>query len=427
MEYAITTEGLTKVYRVRQTTGGKTETKEIKAVLDLNLRICRGELFGLLGVNGAGKTTTIRMLATLLEPTSGTAVVNGFDVLKQPVDVRRSIGCLLPGERSHYWKLTARENLRFFGTLYGIPTRVLENRIKEVLDIVGLSRRADERVENYSTGMRQRLALARAILHDPPILILDEPTAGLDVHSARMLRQMVQDLAASGKTVLLTTHNLQEAEEVCTRVAVIHEGRIVVQDTPAALRALSTGLDVLEVTCERCAPPGTQLGVATPRPLGESETAGKRCGTSYAGISAAAAAEIGNGTGQGGPGETGDLYLRRVEAGTAEAEATRHGPAERQATEDETGEDAIAGSDCLQIEELVKRAVGSRCQKCSVTVSRRDEGYQVVVKGRKIADEFPAIAVTLTNGGWRVTGFNVSRPRLEDVFVELTSSEKPVE
>lgn len=370
MEYAIITEGLTKVYRVRQTTGGKIETKEIKAVLDLNLRICRGELFGLLGVNGAGKTTTIRMLATLLEPTSGTAVVNGFDVLKQPVDVRRSIGCLLPGERSHYWKLTARENLRFFGTLYGIPPRALENRIEQVLHIVGLSQRADERVENYSTGMRQRLALARAILHDPPVLILDEPTAGLDVHSARMLRRMVQELAATGKTVLLTTHNLQEAEEVCTRVAIIHGGRILAQDTPEALRALSTGLDVLEVTCERYA-----LAVT-------------------------------------GPG--------LKEEGKAEGPMTGRPAIDRRMTENEIPEEAAIESDCLQIEELVRRAVEARCPKCSVTVARQDDGYKVVVKGRKVADEFPSIAVTLTNGGWRVTGFNVSRPRLEDVFVELT-------
>lgn len=302
MEYAITTKGLTKVYRVRQTTDGKIKTREIKAVLDLNLRICRGELFGLLGVNGAGKTTTIRMLATLLEPTSGTAVVNGFDVLKQPVDVRRSIGCLLPGERSHYWKLTARENLRFFGTLYGMPPRGLENRIEQVLDIVGLSQRADERVENYSSGMRQRLALARAILHDPPVLILDEPTAGLDVHSARMLRRMVQELAATGKTVLLTTHNLQEAEKVCTRVAVIHGGRILAQDTPEALRALSTGLDVLEVICERYVPAVTGASAEMPALLGESETTGKRLWTGCAGIPGAGAAE--RGIGPAKPGQT---------------------------------------------------------------------------------------------------------------------------
>lgn len=166
----------------------------------MDLEIPPGELFGLLGVNGAGKTTTIKMLSTLLEPTSG--------------------------DRTLYWKLTVRENLRFYGAMYGMAGRTVEARIPEVLRTVGLEERADSRVEKLSTGLRQRAALARALLHDPPVLILDEPTIGLDVHFARSLRLVMRRLADEGRTVLLTTHNLQEAEALCDRVGVIHKGRL---------------------------------------------------------------------------------------------------------------------------------------------------------------------------------------------------------
>jgi len=250
----IVTRDLTRVFHIRSSaTGEKSRPmkKELVAVDRLSLDIRPGELFGLLGRNGAGKTTTIRMLSTLIEPTSGTAYVAGFDVVRQAAAVRASIGCVLPGERTHYWKLTARENLRFFAAMYGLDPKREKVRIAEVLDIVSLSDRADERVENYSTGMRQRLALARALLHDPPVLFLDEPTAGLDVHSARALRSLVKQLASAGYTILLTTHNLQEAQELCTRVGIIHKGRLVAVDSPDGLRKRSGAADIVQVRCRR--------------------------------------------------------------------------------------------------------------------------------------------------------------------------------
>lgn len=247
----IVTKDLTRVFRIRSTSGegAKASRKELVAVDHLNLDIQPGELFGLLGRNGAGKTTTIRMLSTLIEPTSGHASVAGFDVTRQPTAVRASIGCVLPGERNHYWKLTARDNLRFFAAMYGVDPRREKARISEVLEIVSLSDRADERVENYSTGMRQRLALARALLHNPPVLFLDEPTGGLDVHSARSLRSLVKDLASLGHTVLLTTHNLQEAQDLCTRVAIIHKGKLVAVDSPDGLRKRSGAADIVGIRC----------------------------------------------------------------------------------------------------------------------------------------------------------------------------------
>jgi ABC-2 type transport system ATP-binding protein len=247
----IVTRDLTRVFRIRSTSGegAKAFRKDLVAVDHLNLDIQPGELFGLLGRNGAGKTTTIRVLSTLIEPTSGHASVAGFDVTRQPTAVRASIGCVLPGERNHYWKLTARENLRFFAAMYGVDPRREKARISEVLEIVSLSDRADERVENYSTGMRQRLALARALLHNPPVLFLDEPTGGLDVHSARSLRSLVKDLASLGHTVLLTTHNLQEAQDLCTRVAIIHKGKLVAVDSPDGLRKRSSAADIVGIRC----------------------------------------------------------------------------------------------------------------------------------------------------------------------------------
>lgn len=250
MPSSIHTHDLTRVFRIRQTENGRPEKRELTAVDRLNLSVPKGSLYGLLGRNGAGKTTLVRMLSTLLLPTSGKAIVAGFDVAAEPDQVRRHIGCLLPGERTHYWKLTARENLNLFAALYGIPRKLEKRRVEEVLEIADLRGRADERVENYSTGMRQRLALARALLHDPPVLFLDEPTSGLDVPSARAFRLLVMDLAAAGKTILLTTHNLSEAQDVCSRVGIIHEGHLVAEDTPKGLRDASGGMDVVEIRCQ---------------------------------------------------------------------------------------------------------------------------------------------------------------------------------
>jgi ABC-2 type transport system ATP-binding protein len=185
-----------------------------RAVDGVDLRVERGEIFGVLGPNGAGKTTTMKMLATLLEPTAGTARVLGLDVVSQAREVRRRMGAVLSDGRSLYWKLTARENLEYFAALYHVPSREADARIARVLAAVKLDDRADDYVERYSTGMRQRLVLARALLPDPELLLLDEPTVGLDPQSARDLRDRVRDLRGQGRTVLLTTHYMEEADQL---------------------------------------------------------------------------------------------------------------------------------------------------------------------------------------------------------------------
>jgi ABC-2 type transport system ATP-binding protein len=207
-----------------------------RAVDAIDLVVEPGEIFGLLGPNGAGKTTTMKMLATLLIPTSGTIRVLGIDPLERPRDVRARLGAMLSGERSLYWKLTGRENLEYFAALYHVPPSETNTRIADVLAAVKLADRADDYVERYSTGMRQRLALARALLPDPPLVVLDEPTVGLDPQSSRDLRDRVRELKAQGRTVLLTTHYMEEADQLCDRVAIIDHGRIVALDTPAALK-----------------------------------------------------------------------------------------------------------------------------------------------------------------------------------------------
>ena len=231
----------------KNTKGGKTsrllwpfkkgEPKSFFTAVDgVNLEIKQGEIFGLLGPNGAGKTTTIRMLCTLLEPSSGTARVNGFDILTQATQVRQSLGTVLAGERSIYWKLTGRENLEYFAALYHIPPVVARKRIDELLDRMELKERSNELVEKYSTGMRQRIALSRALLARPPILLLDEPTLGLDPQAARRVRELVAELKNEGHTILLTTHYMEEADMLSDRIGIIDQGKIIALDTPSNLK-----------------------------------------------------------------------------------------------------------------------------------------------------------------------------------------------
>ena len=206
------------------------------AVNGVDIQIERGEIFGLLGPNGAGKSTTIRMLCTLLEPTSGTAHVNGYDIVKQANDVRRSLGTVLAGERSIYWKLTGRENLEYFAALYHIPAAVAKKRVDELIERMEFKDRANELVEKYSTGMRQRVAIAKALLASPPILLLDEPTLGLDPQAARRLRELIAQLKQEGHTILLTTHYMEEADQLSDRIGIIDTGKIIALDTPAGLK-----------------------------------------------------------------------------------------------------------------------------------------------------------------------------------------------
>jgi ABC-2 type transport system ATP-binding protein len=216
--------------------GPRREPSWFTAVAGVSLRVGRGEVFGLLGPNGAGKSTTIRMLCTLLEPTSGTARVAGFDVQRQANRVRQNLGAVLAGERSIYWKLTARENLAYFAALYQLPADVTKKRIGELLERMELTARADQLVEGYSTGMKQRVVLARALLARPPILLFDEPTLGLDPQAARRVRELVSELKAEGHTILLTTHYMEEADLLSDRIGIIDQGKIIALGTPAELK-----------------------------------------------------------------------------------------------------------------------------------------------------------------------------------------------
>jgi ABC-2 type transport system ATP-binding protein len=215
----------------------KREPKPLFTAVDgVSLQIERGEIFGLLGPNGAGKSTTIRMLCTLLEPTSGTAIINGFDITRQATQVRQSLGTLLAGERSIYWKLSGRENLEYFATLYHIPPAIAKKRVEELIERMELKERANELVEKYSTGMRQRIAISKALLARPPILLLDEPTLGLDPQAARNLRELILDLQKEGHTILLTTHYMEEADQLSDRIGIIDQGKIIALDTPEGLK-----------------------------------------------------------------------------------------------------------------------------------------------------------------------------------------------
>ncbi|MEM2571389.1 MAG: ABC transporter ATP-binding protein, partial [Thermoproteota archaeon] len=253
-DYSIITNGIRKVYRKGE--GGflfrKKNKETIIALDDVSLSIKRGELFGLLGPNGAGKTTLVKILSTLILPDAGTALVNGYDVLKEPGKVRASIGVVSSGERSLYWKLTARENLEYFARLYKVPDQVAKRRIRELLNLMGLEDRADELVEKYSSGMRQKLAIARAMLHDPEVLLLDEPTLGLDPSFSKSIRSFIREELnkKQGKTILLTTHYMEEADKMCDRVAFITKGRIVAVDTPERLKNMIGKNEVLKLVVE---------------------------------------------------------------------------------------------------------------------------------------------------------------------------------
>mgnify|MGYP000865966293 CR=1 FL=1 len=221
--------------------------KEVEAVRGVSFAIESGELFGLLGPNGAGKTTTIKMLITLLLPTAGSANILGLNVVRDAREVRRHIGYVFGGDRGLYERLSAQDNLRYFAELYAVPARDQRARIGELLELVGLTGREKERVEGFSRGMRQRLHIARGLLHDPALLFLDEPSIGIDPVGARELRATIAALRSAGKTILLTTHYMFEADELCDRIAVLRKGELVAEGTPAQLKAQVTAGSVVEV------------------------------------------------------------------------------------------------------------------------------------------------------------------------------------
>jgi ABC-2 type transport system ATP-binding protein len=238
--------------------------KEVEAVKGVSFHLERGELFGLLGPNGAGKTTTIKMLITLLLPTAGTARVLGYDVVDDVREVRRRIGYVFGGDRGLYERLSARDNLRYFSELYGVEPRLQKTRIGELVELVGLTGREHERVEGFSRGMRQRLHIARGLLHDPDVLFLDEPSIGIDPVGARELRATIGSLVEVGKTVLLTTHYMFEADELCDRIAVIRSGEIVAEGTPQELKRLVTAGRVLEIETYGVAPEAVAAATGVP-------------------------------------------------------------------------------------------------------------------------------------------------------------------
>lgn len=234
MQSAISIKGLTKKF------------SDVAVVNGVTLDIPKGVVYGLLGPNGAGKTTIVRMLSTLIKPTSGTAEVNGFDVLSEPGRVRGSIG-VLPEDTGLYDRLTARETLEFYGGVQGLSGNELQGRLEDLLKMLGLADRIDDKVGKFSRGMRQKLALARALIHDPPILLLDEPTLGLDVMSTRAIREYIKTVAMEGKTVLLTSNNMHEAQLLCSEVAILNKGILRASGTVADLEAMSKGKGLEEV------------------------------------------------------------------------------------------------------------------------------------------------------------------------------------
>ena len=243
---AVTVDSIGRIYRARIGIF-RQKVKEVVAVQDVSFDVNRGELFGLVGPNGAGKTTTVKMLATLLIPTSGSARIMGFDVVKEPNEIRKQIGFIFGGERGLYWRLSGFDNLRYFASLYHVDPDVSKTRISYLLELVGLKDRGTERVEGYSRGMKQRLHVARTLLHNPEVLFLDEPTIGLDPVGAREFRQVIRSLQEEKKTILLTTHYMFEADELCQRIAVIDHGKMVALDTPAELKKHVRDLSVVEI------------------------------------------------------------------------------------------------------------------------------------------------------------------------------------
>jgi len=243
---AIEVSDLRRAYRTSKGVFRK-KLEIVEAVKGVTFNVDFGELFGLVGPNGAGKTTTIKMLTTLLTPTSGSAKVLGYDVVKEVTRIRRRIGVIFGGERGLYYRVSGRENLRYFADLYGVPIAERERRVNSLLDMVGLTDRADHRVEGYSRGMKQRLHIAKGLINDPKVIFMDEPTIGLDPERARETRSMIKGLVEKGKTILLTTHYMFEADELCSRIGVISNGKIVALDSPSALKRFVKDITVIEV------------------------------------------------------------------------------------------------------------------------------------------------------------------------------------
>lgn len=240
-------QSVSKIFQTKEGPLLRRFPKTVVAVDGISFSVAKGEIFGLLGPNGAGKTTMIKMLCTLIAPTSGDAFINGYSVAKDQQKVRENLGVMLTGERTLYWKLTGRENLEYFAALYHMDPSYAKRRIDELLDLVGLEGRENMFVENYSTGMRIRLSFAKALLNEAPVLLFDEPTASLDPQSSRLIRDMIRDLKKAGHAIILTTHNMEEADALSDRVAIIDHGRIVALAAPFQLKDKVKSSDIIEI------------------------------------------------------------------------------------------------------------------------------------------------------------------------------------
>jgi ABC-2 type transport system ATP-binding protein len=258
-DLAIHARDLTRVY--------KAKPNPVTALGGVDLEVAPGEFFGLLGPNGAGKTTLIKILTTLLLPTSGTATVAGFDVATETAKIRRVINMVAGGEQSGYGLLTVREQLWMFSQFYGLPNREGWRRVDELIEVTGLDEKRDQKVRSLSTGERQKLNFARGMLNDPWVLFLDEPTLGLDVGAARDLREhtLAWRAAAPGRTVLLTTHYMVEADQLCDRIAIVDHGRILALGTPAELRRLVQSESIFRIELDQL-PADGGLGALTDLP-----------------------------------------------------------------------------------------------------------------------------------------------------------------
>ena len=244
---AVETSAVGRTYNIKKTR--KTAGHQLVALDNVTLNVAQGELFGLLGPNGAGKTTLIKILTTLLGPSSGSARVNGWDVVTQSDQLRKDINMVSGGETSGYGLLTVQENLWMFSQFYGIPSRQANQRIKELLKIVGMEDRAETKCSNLSTGLRQKMNIVRGFMTDPRVLFLDEPTLGLDVGASRDVRHFVRQWVDDNpdRSLLLTTHYMVEAEELCDRVAIINQGKVLACDSPKALKAALNAEAVYEI------------------------------------------------------------------------------------------------------------------------------------------------------------------------------------
>lgn len=235
----IETHDLTKIFRDKK-------RGEIRAADTVTFRAEPGRIYGLLGANGAGKTTTLRLLATLLQPTSGTATVAGFDVAREPEKVRANVG-FLAASTALYGRLTAREMIAYFGRLNGLRAGELDSRIRQLADDLNMHEFLDRRCEKFSTGMKQKTSIARTLVHDPAVMIFDEPTLGLDVMTSRAIVKFVRECRNRGKTVIYSTHIMSEVEKLCDVVGIIHDGRLMTEGTVAELKSKYGDTDLEEV------------------------------------------------------------------------------------------------------------------------------------------------------------------------------------